>query len=232
MTNEELCKKLAGDPEYFEMLFVSAESSREPPPDGMHWLFEDGHTGLFVEGATPETTPTTPTKIRLWGKGFGYPVRGAMDIATGHVYFYRTAEEDEAHRNVQLYGRDAREWLERWDAGKTCHTLTMGGLGPGYEQCIHVTAAEIIRYLLKNDPTPRWENPEDGDSSRLWSEHCDHVSRAMMDNETVSKLGLSGAQFGAAMSIAHGIWRQGPVKVMTDERYKDHHIMVSKGFPS
>ncbi len=50
--------------------------------------------------------------------------------------------------NEQMFGIDATEWLRRWDAGETVWTVSLGGLGPEYEQCIQITGAEILRWLL------------------------------------------------------------------------------------
>lgn len=49
--------------------------------------------------------------VRLYGRGFGYPVRGLT--VDGKVVFYRTEAEDEVYRNNELYGEDAAEWLYR-----------------------------------------------------------------------------------------------------------------------
>ena len=48
----------------------------------------------------------------------------------------------------KFYGKDAVEWLRRWDAGEGVWSIEMGGIGPGYEQCIQITAAEILRYMI------------------------------------------------------------------------------------
>jgi hypothetical protein len=45
----------------------------------------------------------------------------------------------------------AQEALSRWDAGDIVWTVSMSGMGPGYEQAIHVLVFEIIR---DNDPLP------------------------------------------------------------------------------
>jgi hypothetical protein len=63
--------------------------------------------------------------------------------------------------NAMLFGADAAEWLRRWDEGRSVWSIEMGGLGPGYEQCIHVTAAEILRYMLHEQvDTSAWGEDE------------------------------------------------------------------------
>lgn len=116
---------------------------------------------------------------------------------------------------VKFYGADAAEWLRRWDAGQSVWSIEMGGLGPGYEQCIHVTCAEILRYWLTH-----------GDIG--YEETMKHIDQ----DETVRKLrGISGAQAGAAYNLAGHLYKHGPAKVMADEAVKDRHIQVSRHFP-
>jgi hypothetical protein len=122
----------------------------------------------------------------------------------------------------ELYGKDCSEWLRRWDEGKTVWSIEMGGLGPGYEQAIQITTAEVVRHLIeKQYDFDKWK--EDGLSDKIWEWG--------MTNPIIKDLGLSGAQWGAAVNLAAMIYKQGPVAVMQDERVKDRHIQVSKVFP-
>ena len=125
------------------------------------------------------------------------------------------------------YGRDAAEWLRRWDAGETVWTISMGGLGPGYEQCIQVTVAEMVRCMLdlKMDHS-KWTDSE------AWKVDQKRSDEGIARNPEVTKLGLSGAQFGAAMSLATALYMRGPATIMREPEVKDRHIMVSKNFPS
>lgn len=129
-------------------------------------------------------------------------------------------------QKVEMYGYDAADWLKRWDEGKTVWTIEMGGLGPGYEQCIHITAAEILRHLLdKKYDAEKWED------SNTWKRDRDVIEDYGLKNERIKKLGLSGAQWGAALNVAAMIYRRGPTVVMSDERVRDRHIQVSNIFP-
>jgi hypothetical protein len=136
----------------------------------------------------------------------------------------RKMTEDE---EIVFYGADAAEWLRRWDDNQSVWTIEMGGMGPGYEQCIHITCAEIIRFMLaqKYEWGRLKTEPEIG---KKWQEEIEAMSH---DNLTIKKLGLSGAQWGAACNIAYQIYGRGPREVMKDERVKDRHIQVSKMFP-
>jgi hypothetical protein len=131
----------------------------------------------------------------------------------------------------EMYGTDAADWLKRWDEGHSVWTIEMGGLGPGYEQCIHVTAAEILRVMLEAKfDASKWTKAYDGLSQ--WKRDRDVIDKLVMAVPAVKALGLSGAQWGAALNLASMFYMQGPVKIMQDERVKDRHIQVSKNFPS
>jgi hypothetical protein len=126
-----------------------------------------------------------------------------------------------------FYGKDAAEWLRRWDEGKIVHTIEMGGLGPGYEQCIAILTAEILRiYLDKKYDFEALEKDEAG-----WEKVRKERDDILFSNKTISNLGVSGAQMDAAANIAGHLYRHGPVGVMNDEAVKDRHIQVSKTFP-
>lgn len=187
------------------------------------WSISCGGFGFGVQKDSP-VAPVAGMTARFYGKGFGSRVRGLF--LDGQKVYYRTEQEDQEHHEIQLYGADAADWLKRWDEGKSVWTIEMGGLGPGYEQCIHVTAAEILRVLLdkKYDPNT-WVDKD------VWKKHRDEIDSIVFKNPTVEALGLSGAQWGAAMNLATILYRKGPRQVMSDERVKDRHIQVSRTFP-
>lgn len=95
------------------------------------------------------------------------------------------------------------ELLAEWDAGKEVRTVSMGGLSEGYERAIHTAAFEIIRYWDKH-PVDLARAEIDADYKRLKTEELD----AGISTE-IEGLGLSGAQFGAAMNVAAVFSRQG-----------------------
>lgn len=128
--------------------------------------------------------------------------------------------QDEAN---DFYGADAREWLRRWGEGRGVWSVEMGGLGPGYEQALQITATRIVRYLIDKDVQP------DAFEEANWQATLDAIEK---DVET-GDLGLSGAQWGAAMNIALNIYRRGPAACMTDEKLEqDRKIQISKNFPT
>lgn len=189
------------------------------------WVIEvtDGWSFLV-----PKQSPVIPKEgmtARFYGKGTGFEVRGLF--IDGQKVYYLTEDENKEKREIDMYGADAYDWLSRWDEGKTCWTIEMGGLGPGYEQCIHITMAEILRYLLE-----KRYNSEIWDDCKTWERDRDEIETACFANTHIRDLGLSGAQWGAAMNLAIHFYRHGPRSVMTDERVKSRHIQVRRTFPS
>jgi|SRR5271154_4567828 len=130
------------------------------------------------------------------------------------------------HNPDSVYGADADEWLRRWDAGQSVHTIEMGGLGPGYEQCIQITTAELLRLMIagKYDYL-KWNTGEQ------WGEDRKAIDDAAREVQAIKELGLSGAQFGAAMSLASALYMRGPVSVMTEKATRSRHILAQKNFP-
>src|SRR5262249_38611018 len=117
-------------------------------------------------------------------------------------------------------------WLARWDEGRSVFTIEMGGMGPGYEQCIHVTAAEMLRWMLEHKPAIA-----DMEDREKWPAIRDAMGKAVFAGPVVQQLGLSGAKFGAAVSISTALYMKGPRPVMNEPAVKDRHIQVSRCFP-
>lgn len=205
-----------------KQFYEDAIEKVEPGENGNWVHLKEGYC-IFVQPY--DGSPRAGDTVRFYGKqGIGCRYRGL--IIGGKIVFYRTASEDEEWHEIQLYGRDAQDWLERWDAGKSVWSIEMGGLGPGYEQAIQVTIAEIIRHMLsKNYIAESWEDKS------AWKEDLEKIEQWSHKDETIKKLGLSGAQWGAAMNVATNLYRRGPRSMMTDKRVKDRHIQISKNFP-
>lgn len=188
--------------------------------NGLKIVTDDGWSFMVPESTT--IVPKVGMSVRFYGKGLGYPVRG-LEI-NGVTIFYRTVEEQKNYQNELSYGKSSQDWLNRWDSGDSVWSIEMGGLGPGYEQCIHITAAEILRVMLdKQYDTSTWD--------KYWKEISNEIENTVLKVPRVEKLGLSGAQWGAAMNLATMLYMHGPIKALTDERIKDRLIQVSKFFP-
>lgn len=127
-----------------------------------------------------------------------------------------------------FYGKDAVEWLRRWDAGETVWTIEMGGMGPGYEQCIQITVAEILRHMLD----AKYKASDWMLDGEKWERDRDKIEEYGFANKVIKQLGLSGAQWGAAVGLAAQFYRRGPADVMRDERVKqDRHIQTRRAMP-
>lgn len=132
------------------------------------------------------------------------------------------SDDDRQSIKEHLYPETALDALAKWDSGESVMTVEMGGLGPGYEQCIHIIAFEIIR---------AWGGKRDQilaiDSDKRWDALAKGVPKEIM-----GRIGPSGAQVGAAVNLAwitiHRGWRE----AITDPEVKDRLIQVSKDFPS
>jgi hypothetical protein len=140
--------------------------------------------------------------------------------------FYRTENEDKEYQDDMLYGKDIKEWLKRWDEGRSVWSIEMGGLGPGYEQCIQITCAEIVRFMIsKNYDTSKWNDENE------WKKIRNSVEKMSSENEIIEKLGLSGAQWGGALNLAIHLYRDGPKEVMKDKKVENRKIQVQRTFP-
>lgn len=189
---------------------------------GFQITVDDGWSFFVPKDAPIE--PKVDMVARFYGKGIGSPVRG-LDL-DGTEIFYRTPNEDKEHHEIQTYGADAADWLKRWDENKSVWSIEMGGLGPGYEQCIHITCAEMLRYFLAQN-----FDFDAIEKAGEWETVRDQIDKEIFEIPAVKSLGLSGAQYGAAMSLAGHFYRKGPRGVMTDKAVKDRHIQVSREFP-
>lgn len=135
--------------------------------------------------------------------------------------------QDEATRDY-LYPKTAADALARWDSGQPIFTVEMGGLGPGYEQCIHIICFNLIR-AFKDAPRELFD---DSDASRK------QIGKAMDEHlwadPEISKLGLSGAQAGAGKALAYRAIRDGWRAMLESAKadIPDRLIQVSKGFPT
>lgn len=180
-------------------------------------------------GGVPADTPVEPkigmTARFYGGAGAGSRVRGLF--LDGQRVFYRTKTEDEEVAEIELYGADAADWLARWDSGHSVWSIEMGGLGPGYEQAIQATAAEILRHLLSE----KYDHAVWSDTD-AWKRDRTKIETYGFANKRIKTLGLSGAQWGAALSLATKLYMEGPRSIMNNEQVKDRHIQVSRTFPA
>lgn len=222
------------DDMFFEMVEIESVSTDTEIENGIEiitgWslLRKDGWSMYVSIDVFPEESTFEPKAGmigRFYGKGIGYPVRGIF-LDKKKVY-YRTEEQEAEKRDIDTYGADIKDWLQRWDDNKTVWSVSMGGLGPGYEQAIQITVAELVRiHIEKNFDIARWED------NALWKKDVEIVEAAAFKVAKIDALGLSGSQFGAAMQVATRLYKFGPRQCLKDEKIKDRLILIQKHFPS
>ncbi len=120
--------------------------------------------------------------------------------------------------------------LKAWDSGEPIWTCEMGGMGPGYEQCIQLMAMEMFRAMVARPPAD-WDKLTDEDGRDAWRSYRDEIEKVPSVKSTIETLGPSGAQFGAAMNIASTFAINGYAKGM-EKVPDDRRILVSKNFPT
>ena len=130
-------------------------------------------------------------------------------------------------RETAIYPETVEEWLRRWDSGKSVWSVSMGGIGPSYEQCIQITAAEMMRSLLASDIDLERFKSDKSYNRELW----DSIESTENVKAVFDRLGLSGAQVGAAKNLAAIFYRKGPDVAMSDKAVKDRTILVNKEVP-
>jgi hypothetical protein len=189
---------------------------------GKYAITCDGGTLWCGENCTDKPQPGQIA--RQYGRGIGSTVRGLF--IDGQKIWYRTEAEEAERSEIQMYGADAADWLKRWDDGRVVWSIEMGGMGPGYEQCIHITAAEVLRYLIANKV-----DCETQYAGGAWSELSSAINKLLWATPAINDLDLSGAQAGAAKSLATQLYRDGPRAVMNNPDIKHRRIQVSKNFP-
>ncbi len=115
------------------------------------------------------------------------------------------------------YSVTAKEWLQKWDNKQSVWSLEMGGLGPGYEQCIQILVAEILRDYIDVDIPANLDSFGEGAIKRC----------------AKGVGGFSGAQVGAAQWLAMKYLKIGPEALfkVSKEKAEDRMIQVSKDWP-
>lgn len=122
--------------------------------------------------------------------------------------------------------------LRAWDAGDSVWSCSLGGLGPGYEQCIQLMGFEMLRAMLANPfDWDGFEGVGDGEKRARWEAYSEKIEADPTVAKTVKHLQPSGAQHGAAMNIASVFARNGYAKGMAMVP-DDRRIQVRKHFPT
>lgn len=106
---------------------------------------------------------------------------------------------------------ELRNWIADFDRGAIVETVSMGGMGTGYEAAIQDCAIETMRSLVEEE-VPE----EDAKFAQIVTEIADKAAFKLDD-----KHGFSGAQVGAAKNIAAVFWKKTPEVGLEMMRAKD-----------
>lgn len=124
-----------------------------------------------------------------------------------------TAQE---HIDSGLYPKNIQDAVDRWDRGDSVWSVEMGGLGPGYEQCIQVGMIEVMRRIIGK------EHPAHGEH---WTEF---ITPYITEVNKKFKLELSGAQVGAIIQL---VCKFASIGWTTIDEVKDRAIIISSHWP-
>jgi hypothetical protein len=136
---------------------------------------------------------------------------------------------------TQIIPNTIDEALAAWDAGDEVQTVEMGGMGDGYEMAIQIVAFELLR-AMRDDAALGQAVSEIPNGARFPQETQDRLDKVIHALDAKSeetgryRLGLSGAQAGAAKSLAVTIHRRG-YDALKDEEVRDRLIFVRKQDP-
>jgi hypothetical protein len=105
--------------------------------------------------------------------------------------------------------------IRKWKKGESVWSVSLGGIGPSYEQAIQVLLFEIVC---------SWANgpliDEQGKITLFFEKHCEKVANSL------TAWGLSGAQYSSAMISAAQILKFGYSEMM-NKAPQDRLIQVS-----
>jgi hypothetical protein len=108
--------------------------------------------------------------------------------------------------------------LAGWDSGELVFTIELGGIGPSYEQAMHIAVFETLRSIGDMDTTLHADT-----QTRI-------IDRAIRDADETKDLQLSSAQAAAVRGFVHTVlnhgWQNSVLRYDTDRR-----IQVRKWFP-
>jgi hypothetical protein len=113
------------------------------------------------------------------------------------------------------------EAKKRWQSGDSIQTASLGGISPGYEQCIQILLWELVT---------QWDGKMPPPENKTYPKKFDRFADKII-SELDKKFGFSGAQVGAAKSTAYQFLHYGYEEMMA-KLPDDRWIFVSKKFPT
>lgn len=111
------------------------------------------------------------------------------------------------------------ELIKDWNDGDCVTSMSMGGIGPGYEQAIQILVMQIIEDHMYDDVTKL-------------AKAKSFAGKALKKHD--KQCGFSGAQVGAAKNLAYNILKTGHKHLLDEfkeKKLEERIIIVSKKFP-
>lgn len=87
--------------------------------NGWEITFEDGWS--FYVSSSSTVVPRKGMVARLYGDGLGAQLRGLT--LDGVEVFYVSESAFKVKQSLDMYGKDAADWLARWDSGKSVWSM-------------------------------------------------------------------------------------------------------------
>lgn len=194
------------DQQYETYAIESAEADGDAP--GWTLRFREGSC-IWLTAANCDVAPRPGEKARLYGKGFGFRVRGiAID---GRVYRYRTTEEDAA---------DHEAWCAQWRADQAAaEKKHRAEIAAGR----HAPVAFRIKEPARADYEKGLANNTDPYGRRCYTYAAQWASlmeKEIAAGKTVAAIaketshaadtdGVTGFMYGCAVSILAHRWEHG-----------------------
>lgn len=130
------------DPQFKEYMISNVREES----NGYVITFDGGTCFLIPKNPDVSLVPAPGMTVRLFGKGFGYPVRGA--VVDGVVFFYRTPEQEKEKHKQFVDEQNAKKRAE-FEKNKAQMDADFAALPPVFQQ-------RIERYRV-NNPDFRWD---------------------------------------------------------------------------
>ena len=163
--------------------------------------------GMGIFAPLGPIVPQVGSAVALYGRGFGSPCRGM--VIDGHVFYYRTEQEDREQREREV----AEQTLERWEAYKANTAEREAEI-----KALPEVFQKRLRRFTDNAPATAWDYQGYElavcHAALAIAETCATREEVIAFSEAayeeqitraprLGELGLSGNQFGMATRLAY-----------------------------
>ncbi len=117
------------------------------------------------------------------------------------------------------FNENINEIVEKWNKGEIVWSVSLGGIGPSYEQAIQ----ELLFGIISSWGDKELPEPKDDKYPEEYNKHVDEIVHKLKG------LGFSGAQVSAAKSAAWQFMKYGYYEMM-NKAQEDRLIQVDNRF--